>query len=117
MIWCPWRLTPARTTPRITALRPGQSPPPVRMPKRAIGPTSCQTRATRHTRFDTGAARCQVAGGSAAGGDGRPEHDARLGVRRPELAFECAQRGVELGRVAARDLEVVVEGTGHVGGV
>src|SRR5215218_3470930 len=36
MSW-PSRPAPARTTPRMTALRPGQSPPPVRTPMRAIG--------------------------------------------------------------------------------
>src|SRR5919108_6608808 len=35
MLW-PWAVTPLRTTARITALRPGQSPPPVRIPTRAI---------------------------------------------------------------------------------
>src|SRR5436305_11387886 len=33
----PCALMPRRTTARITALRPGQSPPPVRMPMRATG--------------------------------------------------------------------------------
>src|SRR3954468_16481040 len=37
MISWPWRLTPARTTPRMTAFRPGQSPPPVSTPMRMRG--------------------------------------------------------------------------------
>src|SRR6478735_3468262 len=113
MIWCPWRLTPARTTPRITALRPGQSPPPVRMPKRAIGRASCQMRATGPTRFDTDAARCRFR--SADGGG--LEHDAGLGLLDAELALERAQQRVELGRVATGHLQVVVEAAGHVGRV
>src|SRR5918999_5881489 len=35
MTWPKW-LTPFRTTARMTALRPGQSPPPVRIPMRAM---------------------------------------------------------------------------------
>src|SRR4051794_22922591 len=37
----PWTLTALRTTPRMTALSPGQSPPPVRMPTRAMGRIVC----------------------------------------------------------------------------
>src|SRR3954454_17604555 len=37
----PWTLTALRTTPRMTALRPGQSPPPVRMPTRAMPRIVC----------------------------------------------------------------------------
>ena len=45
------------------------------------------------------------------------EHDAGLGVLDAELALERAQQRVELGRVAAGDLQVVVEAAGHVRGV
>src|SRR5919198_5943585 len=116
MIWWPWRFTPARTTPRMTALSPGQSPPPVRMPIRAIGGASCQTPRARGTRFDAVAARCRVCG-SAAGAGGCSEHDARLRVLDAELALEGAQHRVELGGVAAGDLQVVVEPAGDVRGV
>src|SRR3954447_14161954 len=34
MISCSWKTAPLRTTARITAFRPGQSPPPVSMPMR-----------------------------------------------------------------------------------
>src|SRR3954468_3300054 len=100
MIWCPWRLTPARTTPRITALRPGQSPPPVRMPKRAIGPASCQTRAVRQTRFDTRGAPCRFSGARQA------QHDALAGRQqqrpRHDLAVALAP-GADRDRALDRD--------------
>src|SRR3954452_1045879 len=37
----PWTLTALRTTPRMTAFSPGQSPPPVRMPTRAMPRIVC----------------------------------------------------------------------------
>src|SRR3954452_7606009 len=37
----PWTLTALRTTPRMTAFSPGQSPPPVRMPTRAMTRIVC----------------------------------------------------------------------------
>ena len=63
-------------------------------------------------RFDTRAARCRIASRSADGGG--LEHDAGLGLLDAELALERAQQRVELGRVAAGDLQVVVEAAGHV---
>src|SRR3954468_7652818 len=103
MIWCPWRLTPARTTPRITALRPGQSPPPGRLPKRGIGPGSCQTRAGRETRFDTHGSPCRFSGARQA------QHDALAGRQqqppRHDLAVALAPRADRdraLGRNARR---------------
>src|SRR5438067_6160051 len=38
-IECPWRSMPLRTTARMTAFSPGQSPPPVRTPMRISRPT------------------------------------------------------------------------------
>ena len=35
----PWTFTPLRTTARMTALRPGQSPPPVSTPTFMLGPS------------------------------------------------------------------------------
>ena len=39
----PWARSPLRTTARITALSPGQSPPPVSMPTRIGSPQGCQS--------------------------------------------------------------------------
>src|SRR5947199_1783344 len=49
----PWALMPRRTTARITALSPGQSPPPVRMPMRATSPMY----STPSARADAGVPR------------------------------------------------------------
>ena len=42
----PWRSAAVSTTARMTALRPGQSPPPVRIPMR-IGRLGVRSRARR----------------------------------------------------------------------
>src|SRR5437763_2139512 len=56
----PWALMPRRTTARITALSPGQSPPPVRMPMRATSAiySTPGARADAHLPRSIGSASC-----------------------------------------------------------
>ena len=99
----PWSSIPLRTTARITAFRPGQSPPPVSTPIRTTGTIPALVRMARRETCRPSLIlrrrRCALAAASAGGGGDEPARisgdvaTVYTSVPRHGVSVSAAERG------------------------